>query len=113
MKRIRWILIYGILLYLIWGIVLLFSPNGMGATVMGIFKENGINNIVMSVIFISAAILTSIGLFLKSSTFALIFCFPQQILLLLNSLSCLVCIFRQEYADGVQRPFSFILTDQL
>ena len=113
MKRAKWILIYGVLLYFIWSILLFCSPEPMNTTVMGIFRENGISNIVMAVMFLLSSILTFIGLFFKNSVMSLIFCFPQQILLLLNSLSCLICIFRQEYSDGVTRPFAFILTDQL
>ncbi len=106
-------LIYGVLLYLFWGIILLFSPNAMGATVMGIFKDNNISNISLSFIFICSALMTFFGLFLKNSVMSLIFCFPQQLLLLFNSLSCVVCIFKQQYADGVERSFSFILADQI
>jgi len=105
-------LLYGVGLYLVWGVSLLCSPQGLGATVMGVFKDNNVSNITAGTLFLISATLTLVGLFLKDGILSLILCFPQQILLIINSLSCIECIFKQQYSDGVVRPFAFILVDQ-
>jgi len=112
MRRCIWMLIYGIGLYLFWGIVLLFSPEAMGITVMGIFQQNNVSHYVVSMLFLGAGLLTFISLFLKNTLATVLLCFPQQFLLMINAASCLLCIFAGKYADGVVRPVSFILADQ-
>jgi len=116
MDRSSWMMIYGVGLYLVWGISLCFSDAGMGATVMDVFQDNNINHITLGILFLVTGSMTLFGLICKMvykrSILGLCFFFPQQILLMINAIACINAIVHGEYADHVQRPFSFIFIDQ-
>ena len=49
----------------------------------------------------------------QTSLRTLLWLMPQQILMMMTALGCLVAVIQQRYADGVPRPWPFILSDQL
>lgn len=74
------------------------------------------NQYIASGVYLFAAISASVTLLnnhASNSWHGVIFCMPQQFLLMMSASTAIRCVMRGSYADGVPRPWEFILADQL
>ena len=106
------IIIYAVLLQLITGAFIMFSPEPINVARLGIFYALFSPYWLGGLYMFLAAILALIGVFIKSK-FRIVFFLPQYFFLLLTTGSVLNYIVQQHYADGVIRSWPFIFIDQL
>ena len=109
--RLYLIFVLAIILHLTWGSFLLFTKEPANTTpvhqTVGIFGVTA-----AAIIYLFAASCAIIALILKSRE-AYWFLLPQQAIILASTAGALYAIETQHYADGVARPWTFILADQL
>ena len=108
------IIIYAALaLHIITAFCILIAPEPIQIARLGIFNLFFPGFLGAVLLFLSAG-LAIIGLRnFQSSKFTLFLFFPQLFFLALSTFSALVYIFQGHYADGVIRPWYFIMLDQL
>lgn len=115
--RNLWIIWYAILLHLIWGAILLLSPEPVNTTPI-----YTISLLIPSQHLMGLALLASGTCMIiacmhlaphRPSLKALPFLLPQQFLLLLTTVGALTAAMTGTYADGVMRSPFFIFADQL
>lgn len=108
--RTKWIVHYAIAVHIVWGIVILLqgaqntAPTWLLSQLLGAYS--GWSYLAAGVAALGAAFVV------KDRMVGLVMCLPQQMLLLLSAGGSLDCVLRGAYADGVPRPWQFILVDQ-
>lgn len=112
MNRTSWAIIYTTTLYLIWGTILLIDSSAFSTNAIGFF-ETFFNQTITSLSFLFAGLLATASFKVKDKFTNFLMLLPQQILLLLASMSGVVSTIRGQYIDGVIRPSAFIFADQL
>jgi len=112
--RTSWIIIYSIVLHATWGAVLAVSGEQLQTTAiytLSLFipwpRVEG-----AALLLISAAALWSLRRETVPSMRSLLGVIPQQLILMASAFGALVCIAKSQFADGVIRPWTFILVDQ-
>ena len=105
----KWIVIYAGLLHVAWGLLLFASESPLGVT--AIHSLPGGRWVVATVCF-AVGVLALAGHLLREPwrTWAWM---PQQLTLLLSAVNAIQCVVSGTFADGVVRPWAFILADQL
>lgn len=111
-KLISWVILYATVLYLIWGIILLVDSSAFSTNPIGFF-EYFFDKTTTSLAFLTAGLLATASFKVKDKFNNFLMLLPQQILLLLASMSGVVSTIRGQYIDGVIRPSAFIFADQL
>jgi hypothetical protein len=112
--RQKWILWYAILLHAIWGLIVILSPDALMTTPLHGFDSSGLGRWGTAVMLLGASAMALLEMGIISPTIrGAILMAPQQMLLLIGAMGAFGCIVRGSYADGVQRPLSFLLADQL
>lgn len=106
------LIIYSILLQLITGSFIMFSPIQINVARLGVFYELFHPYWLGGLYMVLATILATVGLFCYSR-YRFLFFLPQYFFLLLTAGSAINYIVIQHYADGIMRPWTFILIDQL
>jgi len=106
------VVIYATILQLITGGFIIFSPEPLRVARLGVFYDLFMPYYVGGLLMIVAAFLSIIGLVVKNR-FSIFFFIPQYYFLLFMSASALYQVTQGQYADGVTRPWQFILIDQL
>jgi hypothetical protein len=97
-----------------WAATFLLYPDGMLATAPGLISHLIPNHILLSLWLIFVASLSLLGVLIAPLTIcAWLLFIPQQLTLFLSASSAIIAIYLSQYGDGVLRPHSFILTDQL
>lgn len=106
---------YASALHLLWAFVLLFfGYAAAGSTALsGLLLTVGGNRWVLIVALTFAAVGALLAVGRPPSMLGLSLMLPQQVLLLISTFAGLQAVFMGAYADGVVRPWPFILTDQL
>lgn len=113
--RVNWIVVIAVIVHLAWGVVLLFTPAPLMTTPMAEVPWN-YHHYIASATYLFAGGLAAVGLLwrrLDEGGLALLCCLPQQALLMTSAFTAIRCVARGAYADGVPRPWEFILCDQL
>lgn len=108
-------ILYASCLHLAWGVTLTIS-GGDGITSTPIFSLWQLMGwsywrLIIALILVSGMALYGVGH--KPSMLGLCLMIPQQILLLVSGLGSLHAVVLGAYADGVVRPWYFILLDQM
>lgn len=80
---------------------------------LGIFYKLFPQPFVGALFMLGAVFMTLYGLTVASSAKRFFLFIPQQIFLIMTTSSVIDSIVMQHYADGVMRPWAFILQDQL
>ena len=110
----HWMLLYAVLLHAIWGIFLLWSPDDIGATPLALLHIFLRNRTFESAIYLLASLGTVAMLSHWIPRHWSLLCgLPQQFLLMVSAGGSLWAVIIGQYADGVPRPWVFILADQL
>jgi len=101
-------------LHATWGILVLFSPDALGATPVALLDllVPG-DRIALGVMFLLVAAIALVGLWSKPGKVRQLMFLPQQVFLLTAAIGCASAIARGQYLDGTPRPPLFILADQL
>lgn len=94
-------------------LLILLDPNRLVVARLGIFYELFKNPSIGAILLLLAVACALIGLMITSSVARFILFIPQQLFLIMTTGSAIDYIFMQHYADGVLRPWQFILQDQL
>lgn len=94
------------------GVALLWQPGSHFATSMDILYLLVPVPILLSAILFGVATLSMIGFHFKRKVFAILALVPQQLLLYLSAGAAAHAIIVGHFADGVERPNAFLLTDQ-
>jgi hypothetical protein len=100
-----------IALHVLWGVLLLFSGDALGATALHAFA--GMPRLLTAAILFAVAALAAVGVSLRGPrrlTLALLL--PQQAVLTISAMSAVMAVISSRYGDGVPRPWYFILADQ-
>ena len=102
------------LLHGAWGLLLLSVPTDINATPLGLFHALLEAPRLEGGCYLLAALLGSRMLWQRNvpAAWLPVIALPQQILLLLSVSSALMAVLQSQYADGVPRPWPFILADQ-
>lgn len=101
-----------ITLHLVWATLLLIDPAAVNATsVNAIFKFIHSPTELAFALY-SVAILASFGLFTKIPWIVLLL-LPQQIALMMSAAGAIDAMWLAQFADGVSRPRTFLIADQL
>ncbi len=112
MKRIYWIFWLAVATHLVWGALLLFTSDGAAwVTSINHTISLGFNRFTLGTVYILASVCSVYGL-LSSTKYRMLVMGPQQCLLLLSALGNCVAISHSAFADGVVRPWEFIMADQ-
>lgn len=109
LHHFRFIFLLAIALHLAWGGLLLYSPAPGGATPIHQTVVAFGRYPAAIVLFVVAALALASIVFNLSSWFLL----PQASILIAASAGGLYAVSVSHYADGVMRPWPFILADQL
>ncbi len=109
----RFIILYAILLQGITSLLILSSSEPLRVANLGIFYDLFINYRFGAVLMLLATLSALMGFFKKGDGLRFLFFFPQLAFLVLTSSSALHYVIQGYYADGVMRPWQFILVDQL
>lgn len=113
---IKWITLYGLLLYTIWGILVIIDPQAMNATPIGtIAKWVGHNQYALAAIFLSASIAAYVSLITEvvNKVAFQVLIIPQLTLMLFSAGGCLFAALTGHYYDGTPMSASHIFGDQL
>ena len=100
-----------IALHLLWGCLLLVNDRALGATALHAFA--GVPRLLTAAILFGVAAMAAVGVVWHAPrrvTLALLL--PQQAVLTISAMSAVTAVFSGRYADGVPRPWYFILADQ-
>ena len=109
-----WMLLYGVCLHTIWGILLLVCPQDIGATPLALIHVFLKNTTLEGMLYLVASVATGFMLMRRyRPAVGLLLGLPQQFLLLISAGGSLMAVILAQYADGVPRPWIFILADQL
>lgn len=106
--------LYVAILHLIWMTLLIYDPvSASGATpvfaLMEMFYFHQ-NLLVVALLIASVLAISTLILDMPWSALALV---PQQWLLIVSSYGSFVAIITMQFADGVARPWPFIMADQI
>lgn len=112
MRRTRWILWYGVSVHLLWGGLLLISPQPTMTTPLGLFV--GAPHVLVATLMLAVAGIAVAGLRQRVPGLrSLAMLMPQQALLWLTAWSASRAVIASAYADGVLRSRTFIAADQM
>ena len=103
------------ILLAVWSACLWWTPEAVGATPLALMRS-WIQQAQLEAVACAVGALCPLPLYARwrwSRVTISCWLLPQQILMLLSAISCVQAILLQQYADGVVRPFAFLLTDQL
>ena len=105
----KWIVIYAALLHVCWGVLLLIDVHAAGTTTI-----HGLpgSPIVVALMLLVVGTIAIVGHRLPEQWRTIVW-MPQQIVLLLSAATAIGCVLASKFADGVERPWAFILADQL
>lgn len=108
-----WVFWVASLVHLTWGITLIVSDAPMLVTGLYFLGLLVPNHLMLGSGMLIVACLGFLGATRRFVGFWGAFCLtPQQITLLISAFSALTFIVQGHYADGVERPITFILPDQ-
>jgi hypothetical protein len=111
--RQPWMLWYAIFYHQLAGIALLAQPNAVRATGTAKISDLFGSDLLAGFVLLGASALAICLIVTQPSQRLSILGFvPQQVLLAIASLGALTAVYQGHYADGVVRPYSFILADQ-
>lgn len=112
----KYIIIYASLLHIAWGVLLMIDPAAAGATPVSIITKvcggPWRTAFVLIVTSVAAATFPFVRGQISNAALSLML-IPQQALLLVSAGGGIYATVVQHYADGVIRPWAFILSDQL
>lgn len=114
----KYIVLLASTLHILWGVLLLTNPVSSLATPLHILVATFGGRIRTAIVLFAVAIVAMCFVRMKAvhphrdkgTSFMLI---PQQTVLLISSIGSIVAVAHGMYADGVPRPWPFILADQL
>jgi hypothetical protein len=112
----KYIIVFASLMHAGWAVLLLISPTAAGSTPVSIIvKVCGGPYRTAFVGFVASAMAIVFPFFRRrvSNTALAIMLIPQQVLLFMSAGAGIYAAAVQHYADGVPRPWPFILSDQL
>jgi hypothetical protein len=98
-------------LHVLWGCLLLFNGDTLGATSLHAFAEMP-RLLTAAMLFVAAGMAVFGVTRRKRGLLSLTMLFPQQGILSISALSVLLAVIHSQYGDGVSRPWYFILADQ-
>ena len=108
-----WIIWYAVLLHFAWAVLLVTGNTVLGTTPVHAFSFIG-NNVAIAIVLILVAGSATAGLVSgKQPYHQALAATPQQFLLLISAGGAVDAVIRGQYADGIERPWVFILADQL
>lgn len=112
--RSRWIIWYAIALHLIWALALLTDPQAGSATAVSGTVSFWIGSAVLAAFsYIVASALSVVSLVRDQHDMKnLLLVLPQQALLMMSATSAYQAMLAGHFADGVARPFWFLVADQ-
>jgi hypothetical protein len=105
------IVVFAICMHLVWGICILINPAIVGVTGIHTLSYIVDDATILGAILIVVAGLATIGI-MQKSLFAFVLLLPQQAVLFISSWGALVAMVTGQFADGVARPHTFLITDQ-
>ena len=105
---------YAVALHLIWAICLFVSPAALHATAVAGPARLFPNRFGLAILLIAVASVAVISLFLKRLTpEKILLLVPQQLMLGLSAAAALSAMSHGHFADGVTRPHTFLVADQI
>ncbi len=114
--RLSWLVVYVAVVHVVWAAMIPLWPVSLGATPIHGFVSVGNANPLV----VSSLLLVSSGLALvsflspnASANVIVLLVLPQQAALFITMFGGLAAVLQSHYADGVPRPWPFILADQL
>ena len=102
------------LLHIVWGFALLSAQTNLHTTTIDSVVQFIQPYWLAAVILITASVMSfvSLHLGLKYRRIALALLLPQQFMLVMSCIGAAQAVILSHYADGVPRPWEFILADQ-
>ena len=112
-RRAPWGLIAGIVLHGLWGVMILLEPaNAKPVTPLAHLNDAIPNHLIRAFILIGVTVSAWVGLYYEDSMAGLWCLLPQQAVLTFSALGGIEAVCKQQYPDGYQAPWHFILADQ-
>ena len=101
--------------HFVWSALLLLSPSPLNITSLGGPVTGFLGQYGNAILYFSASCLSLFHPYFYSKKFFLGFLasLPQQSLINMAAFSALTAVLNSSYADGVMRPWEFILSDQI
>lgn len=112
----KYIILFASVMHIGWGTLLFISPSAGASTPVNVLVRVFGGPIRTGIVLYLVAVVALLYLFLphRINPIAMaLMLIPQQTVLLMSAGAGLVAVFHQMYADGVARPWEFILADQL
>lgn len=103
---------FAVVLHLVWGTCILVDAAATNATAVHAVYQYVHPPIALALTFYTVAILAAIGLATKSPWIVLLL-LPQQLILMMSASGAIDAMWLAQFADGVIRPRSFLIADQL
>ena len=104
-------------LHFLWGVCLILSPEYVSWTtpIHHLAIVFPVSERILGGLLIGAACASFFGLLCTGlcHMIRVLAFFPTQFLLIISCVGCITAVYQSQYADGVIRPQTFILADQL
>ena len=109
----RWVIWLAVTQHLLWSVCLLASPAPVGVTAIFAVVSQAGGRYPAALVFALVAGMAVLGVAQRFKWWwAALLVIPQQLVLLVSAYGAGECVVRGQFADGVARPFWFMLADQ-
>lgn len=105
------VVVFAVCMHIVWGACLIFDPNIVGVTGINTLSYVIDNPALLGFSLLGVAALAAIGI-AEKHMFAFALMLPQQAVLFISSWGALHAMLIGQFADGVPRPHTFLITDQ-
>lgn len=99
-------------MHVLWGILLLVNGGPISTTATSLLRHLLPDYELRAIVYILAGLMPATLLRWPGSVTGLLFCLPQQVLLILSAISAMVAITNGQFADGIDRGWIFLMADQ-
>lgn len=100
-------------LHLWWAVCVAISPEALKSTPINVFLALSSSRSVLSLLFLTAAVLAVLGFYDRNIKRAIVALSLQQVIMLITMTGALRAMWHEQYADLVLRSFWFISPDQI
>lgn len=111
-RMISIMVLFAIVLHLVWAWLLVFDPSPLNVNAIDALYRYIHPAPVLIVVIMSAALMALAGIF-TTKPWILLLLIPQQALLMMSAAGAIESMWLGQFADGVLRPHSFIVADQI
>ena len=108
-RRQPFVVCCAVSMHLTWGVLSFISPESSRATTASAF---GWHPYLTGALMLVVGVTAFVGLFVNYRLWTIALTIPQQLVLAFSADAAITAVLHGQYADGVVRPWAFILSDQ-